>query len=230
MPKSSVPRRRGRPRVMDDEKRKERIVLAAERVFGAHGYANASIDLIAQKAKMSRRTIYRFFSSKDALFVDIVLGSVPSWPVDARIAGDSLENDIVRLMIDIVDRTYTTRHIRALQLAVSEIAQSPQLAILFRKGSINRGRRFLAEGLWSIFKAHGLRLDEDFVQWSDMLFGAVVASPILHAVVGDWRSHSLPRIERRIRKLAAMIATECAPDQKSGRQSRKLETPRPDRV
>lgn len=195
---------------MEDEERKERILQAAERVFADHGYANASIDLIAQKAKMSRRTIYRFFNSKDALFAEIVLGSVPSWPADAEVAGDSLECDVFRLMIDIVDRTYTPRHVRSLQLAVSEIDQSPQLAALLRKGSVNRGRQFLADGLRAVFKAHRLPLDQDFVQWSDMLFGAVVAAPILHALVGDWRSQTHLLIERRIRKLASLMAAERA--------------------
>ena len=57
MPTNALRARRGRPQAMDPETRKERILQAAEQVFATHGYAEASIDLIAQQAGMSRRTI-----------------------------------------------------------------------------------------------------------------------------------------------------------------------------
>ncbi len=49
--------------------RREQILRTAHRLFEAKGYHEARIDDIAEAAKLSKGTIYRFYSSKKELFV-----------------------------------------------------------------------------------------------------------------------------------------------------------------
>lgn len=53
------------------EHRRQRIVEAAERVFRRLPFAEASMDDIATEAHVGKPTIYRYFPSKDELFVAV---------------------------------------------------------------------------------------------------------------------------------------------------------------
>lgn len=49
--------------------REEQIVSVAMDEFAAHGYANASMVAIAQRAGISKPLIYQYFGSKDGLYL-----------------------------------------------------------------------------------------------------------------------------------------------------------------
>jgi AcrR family transcriptional regulator len=53
------------------EERRGRILAAAGRVFAARSFRDASMDEIAQEAHVGKPTLYRYFSSKDALFAAV---------------------------------------------------------------------------------------------------------------------------------------------------------------
>ena len=50
------------------ERKRAAIVAAARQVFLENGYAQASMDRIAESAAVSVKTIYRHFENKDELF------------------------------------------------------------------------------------------------------------------------------------------------------------------
>ncbi len=57
----------------DRQSAKRGVILAgATEVFREEGFANASMDRIAEVAGVSKRTIYNHFGSKDALFETVV--------------------------------------------------------------------------------------------------------------------------------------------------------------
>ena len=53
------------------ENRKEDIYSAAVECFNEKGYYNASMDMIAERAKMTKRGLYYHFKSKDELFIEL---------------------------------------------------------------------------------------------------------------------------------------------------------------
>ncbi|MET0388751.1 MAG: TetR/AcrR family transcriptional regulator [Polyangiales bacterium] len=58
-----------------EQKRSERrdaILLAAESVFCARGYSDASIADVIDAAQISRGTFYLYFDSKDALYLELI--------------------------------------------------------------------------------------------------------------------------------------------------------------
>ena len=58
-----------------DEAKRNLILDAALRVFGAHGFDEPSMDDIAAEADYTRRSLYRFFPSKEELGVALALRS-----------------------------------------------------------------------------------------------------------------------------------------------------------
>ncbi len=53
------------------ENRKETIFTAALQCFNENGYYKASMDMIAERAKMTKRGLYYHFKSKDELFIKL---------------------------------------------------------------------------------------------------------------------------------------------------------------
>ena len=52
--------------------RREAVVVAAKSVFFEEGYQLASMDQIAQRAGTTKRTLYDYFGSKEALFTEVI--------------------------------------------------------------------------------------------------------------------------------------------------------------
>lgn len=54
------------------EAKRQAVIDAAERIFLDQGYASASMDGIAAKANVSKRTVYNHFASKQELFQAVI--------------------------------------------------------------------------------------------------------------------------------------------------------------
>jgi len=62
----------GRPSRAESEKLGERILDAATSLFLAHGYGATSIEQVARKTRISKRTFYHRFEDKPTLFGAVV--------------------------------------------------------------------------------------------------------------------------------------------------------------
>ncbi|NIM91879.1 MAG: TetR family transcriptional regulator [Candidatus Aminicenantes bacterium] len=69
MKKDDLRNERKRHRI---EENKEFILKAAEKVFTLKGYSLATMDQIAEEAQFSKVTLYRYFKSKSAIFLEII--------------------------------------------------------------------------------------------------------------------------------------------------------------
>src|SRR3954451_23804385 len=62
----------GRPRAAGTSDSRERILRAAAAEFAARGFAGANVDRIARAARVNKAMIYYHFTSKAALYREIV--------------------------------------------------------------------------------------------------------------------------------------------------------------
>lgn len=53
--------------------RRKSILQAARELFYIHGYQASTIDMIAERAELSKGTIYSYFESKDELYVSAII-------------------------------------------------------------------------------------------------------------------------------------------------------------
>ena len=60
---------------------RERILAAAVEMVGAHGLTTLAMDDLADRAEVSRATLYRVFSGKSALLAGLIESYSPLEPV-----------------------------------------------------------------------------------------------------------------------------------------------------
>lgn len=73
--KSMAVKRKGKIR----ERNYENILNAAETVFSQFGFRGASINAIAEKAKLPKANIHYYFASKKSLYMDVLSRIVEQW-------------------------------------------------------------------------------------------------------------------------------------------------------
>src|SRR5438128_1349266 len=68
-----IPRPRGRPR---SERSRTAVLAAAAELLFSEGYSAITMDRLAERAAVSKATIYKWWSSKGAVVVDAFLATV----------------------------------------------------------------------------------------------------------------------------------------------------------
>ncbi len=74
-------KRRARAEV-DKQHRRRDILAAAARVFAARPYAAVTIASVAQAAHLAKGTVYLYFPTKEALFLQLVVEALAEWFAD----------------------------------------------------------------------------------------------------------------------------------------------------
>jgi len=86
------------------KKSKARIVEAARILFNVHGFEKVTIDMIMNKAGMTRGGFYNHFKSKEAIYSEAVesflMGRGAVWRDEAGIDPTNLSPEIAQQMLD----------------------------------------------------------------------------------------------------------------------------------
>jgi TetR/AcrR family transcriptional regulator, mexJK operon transcriptional repressor len=123
------------------DKKRTAILEAAMSVFLKSGYLGASMDEIAALAQVSKQTVYKQFSNKESLFVEIVTSMTDT-------ASDTVHNDVPELTessgISEYLQLYAFRQLTVVltpplmqlrRLVIGEVSRFPELArILYERG------------------------------------------------------------------------------------------------
>ena len=72
----------------------QRIVTAARRHFFAHGFRSVTMDDLAEELGMSKKTLYAFFPSKDALLRSVLLDKFRSVELDLDRVASASSTDV----------------------------------------------------------------------------------------------------------------------------------------
>ena len=86
------------PKTARGERTRRRLLDAAEREFGAHGFHATSIGEITRRAKVALGTFYVYFDSKDEIFRDLVahMGQVTRAWIAERVANAANRLEVER--------------------------------------------------------------------------------------------------------------------------------------
>jgi len=131
------------------------LLEAALDLFVEHGYAATRVEAVAQRAGVSKGTLFRYFASKEALFQAVVrqhlVGLLDEWNtvIDDH-PGPSAE--LVRAsLLQWWRRVGATRSAGITKLVLTEAGQFPELGAFYQQEVIARGhallRRILARGM-----------------------------------------------------------------------------------
>jgi len=69
--------------IKDKELMRERIILAAMKVFSRHGFFKAPVHLIAEEAGVSKGLVFWYFKSKRELIIEVAKRSLPLEIIDS---------------------------------------------------------------------------------------------------------------------------------------------------
>ena len=122
--------RGGRPSRADALRLRERILVAATELFLAEGYGSTSIEAVARRAGVSKRTLYDRFDDKSALFAAVVHRIIEQTrpPPDVPLVeGTTLADILRRLALLILRAALSPQAIALHRLVNAESARFPEL-------------------------------------------------------------------------------------------------------
>jgi len=146
--RGAAPRRGGRPSRTASQQLGERILDVATDGFLAHGYGATSIESVARRARISKRTFYHRFENKPALFGAVVHRIIERLRPPAHVPlleGADLE-DILRGLATLILRAALSPPAIALhRLIVAESARFPKLAaVVAQQGATSEAIKLIA--------------------------------------------------------------------------------------
>jgi TetR/AcrR family transcriptional regulator, mexJK operon transcriptional repressor len=124
-------KRGGRPSRADALLLRERILKTATALFLAEGYGSTSIESVAARAGISKRTFYDRFEDKAALFAAVVhriIGAIRPPENVPLLAGESLPKILRRLAGFFLTAAVSPQAIALHRLVTGESSRFPELA------------------------------------------------------------------------------------------------------
>ena len=124
-------RKGGRPLREDALKLREQILACATELFLEQGYGSTSIEAVAARARVSKRTFYDRFDDKAALFAAVVhriIENIRPPPDVPLLAGANLTEILRRLAGLILQAALSPQAIALHRLVTGESSRFPELA------------------------------------------------------------------------------------------------------
>jgi len=143
-------RKGGRPRREDSLKLREQILHAATELFLAQGYGSTSIESVAARAGVSKRTFYDRFEDKAGLFAAVVHRIIDHIRPPANVpllAGANLPEILRRLAGLILTAALSPQAIALHRLVTGESGRFPELASAVENGGGQSEATALIAGL-----------------------------------------------------------------------------------
>lgn len=164
--------KRGRPPI-DAAVRHEAIMLCAEEAFMEQGYSHTSMDEVATRARISKRTIYKYFPNKRELFRSVIAEHRVRIINVSRIERDEspLNETLYKIFLADQSTGKPTRRLDIFQLAFNEAAHNPEI----RDIMLEAGRRPAVLSLAEWFESQGLFRGRDQEQLASILLDMVLA-------------------------------------------------------
>ena len=140
-------RRAGRPSLSQAGQIRDQILDIAAELFLRDGYGTTSIEAVAKRAGISKRTFYHRFEDKADLFRAVVhrlVSRLRPPTVAPLFEGNTLEEVLLRLAKIIIHATLSPEALALHRLVTGEAVRFPELAqILEGEGSRQEGVKLL---------------------------------------------------------------------------------------
>lgn len=168
----------GRPKTMSDECQKEMILVNAKEIFLDKGFDATTMDELAHRCGMSKKTLYRLFSSKQALMVEIVSRHRVAM---VALPGDydhlPVETALVQIFRVDISEEEDLERLAVLRLMKTEGARSKVVLDILMEHAAGEGSRLLNEWVTNRCRSGSLSIDNIPLTVDilfDMVFGAIM--------------------------------------------------------
>lgn len=138
--------------------------------------ADLSIERVARTAGVGKATIYRRWSGKEELFVDVLRAAEPA---DPELPGTSMRDDLVVMLESLRQRGLLTRSSAILHNVYAQMKSSPRIWAAYHATVVEPRRRLGAEVLRRGQENGELRADLDIDFINDLFVGAMLVRTVL---------------------------------------------------
>jgi AcrR family transcriptional regulator len=138
--------------------------------------AELSIERIARTAGVGKATIYRRWSGKEELFVDVVRTAEPP---DAELPGTSMRDDLVAFLEQLRQRGLMSRSSALLHSVYAQMKSSPKIWAAYHAAVIEPRRRKQIDILRRGQRSGELREDIDIELMNDMFVGPMLFRTVM---------------------------------------------------
>ena len=185
--KSQRERRRSRPGRPRSTAVEQAILRAALALFIERGLAGASIETIARRAGVAKTSIYRRWSSRDALLAQAIeTGRNESAPGHTAAAlRRASAKDFIAMVLGMAEIMTRPKIRKLLARLIGSVPDHPRLFEIYRDTYFMPRRRALVAALERVQVAGALSARADLETLADMLAGALVYRFVLAARRGD---------------------------------------------
>jgi TetR/AcrR family transcriptional regulator of autoinduction and epiphytic fitness len=197
---------------MPEEQRRHTLLEAAAAVFLRDGYAASSMDKVAREAGMSKRTLYRLFPSKAALFEATINDSLAPLHLDPALLR---EMDLQVALTGILEAS--GRHLLALRpigifrLVIAEQGRSPELAETFHRVLVRRGASAL-QRLIGVEMERGRLRPGNPEATGRLLYGMAFGSTQIRLLLGVRKMPSREEVAALARDAVEVFLTGARPE------------------
>jgi AcrR family transcriptional regulator len=126
---TAQPSSRGRPR---SEKAHKAVLSAAAELLLSRGLSAVSMDAVAERAGVSKATIYRWWPSKETLALDALYHEWAAFQPDPPDTG-SLRSDLLALLLPWARAVRSLPYARVIAALLTEVHGDPAFAAEYRK-------------------------------------------------------------------------------------------------
>ncbi len=209
-------RRAGRPPVLASIDRRRHLLDAAAVVFMEKGYAAATVDAIAAAAGMSKKTVYRVFGSKLALFDALLDDRFFNFPEPPDEDCSSLEEGLIRILTATANILLQPDRAALLRVIIAEGQAAPELTTAFGRLKLSREMNALERWFERQQRLGALKVG-NVHEAARLIFGLTIAEPMIQILVAAPPRAGDPSLASRIeagvkvflRGVVALSVTEC---------------------
>ncbi len=194
--------RRGRPR---SERARAAILEAAADLLLARGLAEVSMDAVAERAAVSKATIYRWWPTKETLALDALYHEWDTAPATLRDTG-TVRGDLLCLLRPWVRRTRARPYGQVIAALITEAQRDPAFAAQYRARFVEPRREPGRAVLRRAVERGELPADTDVELALDLLYG-----PLYHRLLHGHRALSDRFVQQVIDVMLAGLGAQLTP-------------------
>jgi AcrR family transcriptional regulator len=202
---------RGRPQVRSDDETRQIIFEAARHEFAGNGYAATSIEMVARRAGVSTKTLYRLIPNKAALFEAMVADRLDRFLADVNLRSvddADIEQALYAALMACADLALDPEVVALQRMVLQETGKFSDIAPTFYRNGPQRTVTALADWL-RLQQQRGLIALDDIDEAAGMLIGMATSAPQRAAIFGGEPLPQRSQIEARLRRCAKLFLRGC---------------------
>jgi TetR/AcrR family transcriptional repressor of mexJK operon len=198
------------------ERKRAAVVDAARQLFLASGYAQTSMDRVAEKAEVAITTVYRHFNSKDDLFSAVMQMACEMVAPELLAAGNDADSATVfpwftkppktalpLAGIDYLTRVFDPQQMDLYRVVARDASDFPELGRRYRRETVERRNRFFVEYLNHWRRSEGWKIRDP--SHAAEVFAALLRAPLFEEAIHGGKLPTQKAIALQAKRAASCL-------------------------